>query len=636
MAACSEEPPLPGYTPHPALVAADPNPAMIRDVPAHPGLQAPVDHMIVILEQGETRATAERLSAGAMGELVGAAEDIGFYQLRLSTRTMVELEAAIATVGADPAVRSAGYDFLVQWRACPAAADVIALDTPEFCPWDDSEFAEALTAFEEMDLDLSNVAVGVIDTGIQRDNGEFDDVRLADATAAHGSASGLVDMNGHGTRVAGIIAADDGDGGVNGIASRFLGPRLQLIWGLNDPNLSGIPSAARIVISTRKAIAAGARIVNLSLGFGPFAATPTGEDTTVRNGFVTLAEMFPEVLFVVAAGNADYVLTDRNDAPAGIARPNVITVGSHLPCMPMTRSSLSSSGERVEIVAQGENVPLVGVAVGGAITSSSGTSLAAPQVTSVAAILASMDPSLSPRELRRLILDNALPGPASTSPASLSIAGPFQQLLLEMGKFSEQIDSDGDGLRDRAGIVAQRFCGGSSYEVYGYGSYSYPPPVADTMEEGTMALGFIGESGLGWNLLREGSDALGATCSSCAFNLQSYAISEDGPMHLSFTRGTAASDISATGNVISGQWTLTKCAIIERYPSFLGFDDAPITVLLTSEISGSMEVSDAAHDDPVTVPFGGAIEINAMVEPFPPDHPTVALMERLCEGGRDH
>ena len=162
--------------------------------------------------------------------------------------------------------------------------------------------------------------------------------------------------------------------------------------------------------------------------------------------------------------------------------------------MPTERAPVSSFGARVEIVAQGEQIPLIGLASANAITVRSGTSYAAPQVTATAAILLSIDPSLGAAEVKRRILTGSWVGPATTSPRALSVARPVLQLLLDMGFDADVLDANRDNISDRPGVVVGRMCGGSTYEVDGFGAHIYPQGV-DTA--GVLVQGNIIEEGFG-------------------------------------------------------------------------------------------------------------------------------------------
>jgi len=625
--ACSDGPPLPGYQPDPALASVAPDASSLVELPDQPGVQVPTDLAMVLLREGEPRSTAVRLASEVSGSVVGGVSDIGFHQLRLPTRTLAELDAVLALLVADPAVITAGYDPVVELRACPAESDVDELDSPSSCPWETNELTAAVTAIQELGPRLSPVSIGLVDSGLRWRNGGFDHVAVADARAEGGRPDALNDAIGHGTHVAGVMATDDGDGGLTGIASRALGSQLRLV--VSPVVLTGAPLvvASNIVVATARATDAGATVVNWSLGL-PFSNPATPSQLAARTVLERLARGRSQVLFVAAAGNDTFELTATNDGPAGIDLPNVITVGSHMPCMSTERAPLSAFGSRVEIVAQGEQIPLIGLSSAGATTVDSGTSYAAPQVTATAAVLLSIDPGLGPAEIKSRILSDARAGPTSTSPRALSVARPVLQLLLDRGIDADTLDAEGDGSADRPAVVVGRICGGSTYEVDGFGSHIYPPGAE---EDEAIVQGNIIEDGFGLVLQRTGSDNLAVVCEACDFAIDSFGISEDGPVIVSYVRGNPSAGTGGMG--VSGTWTLEECEILERYSGFLAEDDTPMTVLVRSTIEGQMEAGDGSAD-PVIVGFRGQFEVPSIVQPLAPEHPTVRAIESLCEGGR--
>lgn len=625
--ACSDTSPLPGYVPDPTLTSAAPDESRLIELPDQPGVQVPTNLAMVLLRAGEPTATAERLAGAVSGSVVGGVPEIGFHQLQLPATTLSDLDRAIETLVADPAVVSAGYDPVIEFRACPASSDVDELESPSSCAWETNELTAAVTAIEELRPSLSRVSIGLVDSGLRWRNGGFDDISVIDATAPSGRPNGLTDVIGHGTHVAGVMATDDGDGGLTGIASRALRRRLRLVVSPVSVQGSPLVVASNVVVATARATDAGARIVNLSLGL-PFSNPATSSQLIARDVLVQLAEGRSHVLFVAAAANEAFELTDTNDGPAGIDLPNVITVGSHMPCAPTERAPVSSFGARVEIVAQGEQIPLIGLSSANATTVRSGTSYATPQVAAAAAILLSIDPSLSAADVKERILSSSWAGPATTSPRALSVARPVLQLLLDMGFATDVLDANGDDVSDRPGVVVGRMCGGSTYEVDGFGAHIYPPGVDMA---GVLVQGNILEEGFGFVLQRTGSDRFAAVCDGCAFAMDSFGVSQDGPVLASYVLGEVSSETGGTG--VAGTWTIEECEILERYPRFLAQDDTPMTVLLRSSMDGQMEISEGLAD-PVVVGFRGQFEVPSVVQPLASDHPTIQAIESLCEAGR--
>ncbi len=217
------------------------------------------------------------------------------------------------------------------------------------------------------------------------------------------------DQTGHGTHVAGIIAATTGNGlGIAGINS---GARIMPLRVLNFLGRGYNFGAAEAI---HYAVANGARVINLSLG----GKRPSGAERRA----IEYADA-QGVVVVVAAGNEGAEATG-----AGIAAlPAVITVGAG--DVNGNRALFSNWGSEIDVIAPGveilslrarrtDIVQMSGAAkyqpgsrvVGGPqgwYYRASGTSFAAPFVTGVASLLFANDPSLDGTQVKRMIVQSA-------------------------------------------------------------------------------------------------------------------------------------------------------------------------------------------------------------------------------------
>jgi subtilisin family serine protease len=110
----------------------------------------------------------------------------------------------------------------------------------------------------------------------------------------------------------------------------------------------------------------------------------------------------PEILFVAGAGNEDEDNRFTEFVPASFDLPNVITAGA------VDRSgdeAAFTSYGKVEVYANGYEVE--SYVPGGQMSALSGTSMAAPQVTNLAAKLWAAYPDLTVAEVRQAIVDGA-------------------------------------------------------------------------------------------------------------------------------------------------------------------------------------------------------------------------------------
>ena len=132
-----------------------------------------------------------------------------------------------------------------------------------------------------------------------------------------------------------------------------------------------------------------------SFRFRPDAAAPF----KVTKAFASA----PEILFVTAAGNSNSDASFVEDIPAGIALPNLLSVGAVDKAG--DEASFTSYGPTVKVHANGYQVD--SVIPGGDKLAESGTSMASPQVTNLAAKILAVAPRLSPTEVIDLIVTTA-------------------------------------------------------------------------------------------------------------------------------------------------------------------------------------------------------------------------------------
>ncbi|NNC14184.1 S8 family serine peptidase [Corallococcus exiguus] len=220
----------------------------------------------------------------------------------------------------------------------------------------------------------------------------------------------------HGTHVAGTIGALTNNGlGVAGVAhgARILPVRvLGMRGGYTSDIADGIQWAAGAPVAGVPDNTTPARVINLSLG-GPGACNYTYANA------IDSARLRGAVV-VVAAGNSG---TDAaNSAPANC--PGVVAVASL--DASGARSWFSNHGPTVALAAPGENVLSTynsGTTVPGSDTYdySSGTSMAAPHVAGVAALMLSANPFLRVDAVTSLLRSTSRPFPAACMGCGIGI-----------------------------------------------------------------------------------------------------------------------------------------------------------------------------------------------------------------------
>ena len=221
-------------------------------------------------------------------------------------------------------------------------------------------------------------------------NGYVDDVHGVDLTST-AKRQDLTDGYGHGTHVAGTIAAAANGRGVVGVA-----PRARLMIVKVIPT-KGAGRTSAVAEGIRYAVANGAQVINMSLG-------GTTRDNRVRDAILAAADA--NVVVVCSAGN-DGINIDRKPAyPVSYAAPNLIGVAATRPDTGKALGDFSNFGPRtVAVAAPGADV--LSTTSDGGYGLMSGTSMAAPHVAGVVALMRAVAPRLSAAEIRAVLLQNA-------------------------------------------------------------------------------------------------------------------------------------------------------------------------------------------------------------------------------------
>jgi subtilisin family serine protease len=119
----------------------------------------------------------------------------------------------------------------------------------------------------------------------------------------------------------------------------------------------------------------------------------------LRNAFASA----PGILFIAAAGNSNQDATFAESIPADIVLPNLMTVGAV--DRAGDEASFTSYGQTVVAHANGYQVE--SVIPGGEKLAESGTSMAAPNVTNLAAKILAVNPKLTPPEVIAIVRETA-------------------------------------------------------------------------------------------------------------------------------------------------------------------------------------------------------------------------------------
>ena len=225
----------------------------------------------------------------------------------------------------------------------------------------------------------ANVVIAVLDTGVDGAHADLSS-KMTSGWNVYDNNSDTRDVNGHGTLVAGVAAALSNNG--QGVASVAWNCRIMPVR-ISDN--TGFASFSSMASGLTWAADHGARVANLS--YRASASSTVGAAAQYfqsRGGVVA-----------VAAGN-EGVFDSSLDSPY------ILTVGG-------TDSNdllyaWSNTGNNLDVVAPGSAYTTV---KGGGYSAASGTSIAAPIVAGLAALIASANPNLTGDEIQTILKQSA-------------------------------------------------------------------------------------------------------------------------------------------------------------------------------------------------------------------------------------
>ncbi len=307
------------------------------------------------------------------GTVVGRIDRIGVLEVALPSAAAVP--GALAALRRVPGVSWVEREHLV--RAARRSNDPL-----QRYQWGLS----AVSAYAAWDREVGTrnpVTVAVLDTGIDLRHPDLA-ARVTDGPNQVGGTSSQ-DDNGHGTLVAGVVAAATNNR--VGVAGLSWGARLLAIKALNG---GGEGTDCAVVNGYLDAVDAGAKVINMS--FSGATSCPLAYGLAIRYG------QLREVVPVAASGNAG---DSGNPTESPASCSGVVAVGAV-----DSRGKVSAfSGHKPYVALSAPGVDVISTyldptSLAHVYAVASGTSMAAPFVSGLAALLLSAHPDWTVQQVR--------------------------------------------------------------------------------------------------------------------------------------------------------------------------------------------------------------------------------------------
>ncbi|MBB1269684.1 S8 family serine peptidase [Shewanella sp. SR44-3] len=408
----------------------------VSPVMAKPAVTYAKDSILVVYKDNVTnyeRSSAQRIVGGTLRDVNRDGVDDQFKHLmggklaQISLRKGADIQAAIKMISKHPAVKYAEPNYIVRAIGVPDDTNFVSLWGMNNTGQNGGTVDADIDAIEAWDITTgsSDVIIGVIDTGVDYNhpdlqanmwtnpgeiagdgidndgNGVIDDIHGFSSFNNNGDP---MDGQGHGSHVSGTIGAKGNNGvgvaGVNWdvsiIGCQFLGPD-------GTGSTAGAISCIDYMTNLKTNHGVDIKATNNSWGGGGFSqALKDSIDTAGEAG----------ILFVAAAGN-DGVDNDVSPHyPSNYDSDVVFSIAStdRNDALSIFTSGASSYGlTTVDMAAPGSAI--LSTTPGNNYSTYSGTSMATPHVAGAAALVWSLNPDLTPVEMKELLMasgdDNA-------------------------------------------------------------------------------------------------------------------------------------------------------------------------------------------------------------------------------------
>ena len=274
----------------------------------------------------------------------------------------------------------------------------------------------------------SGAKVCIIDTGIRDDHEDFSGSTISGSSSRTVVTPYNVDQNGHGTHVAGTIAAKDNGSGIVGVA-----PDAELFIVRVFSGQNAVFTASSLTAAMEECRQAGVDVVNMSLG-------GASSSTFERNKINQLVNQGIHV--VAASGNSG---NGANPVEYPASYDTVISVGAVNQDEEI--AAFSTHNSQVDVSAPGVDIQGPTSQSRSSYAYYSGTSMASPHVAGAVALLVSKYPTKSRSEIRQALESTA---------KDFGVCGPdrlFGNGLINVLDAAEYLEGAGSEAPEQSGCV---------------------------------------------------------------------------------------------------------------------------------------------------------------------------------------